>query len=300
MLRGLIAFLISLLLWSCYSDPGFEIDPASSASPEPGEITTQRNYYLYISHTRTATNNSLISTVYDLDLSPYEMRLLGGDLALDTSAPSILSEVDALFDLRSPTTLWSLGNHDEMSDADFFYATGRNKFYATSRNNTTFIVLNSQDSLSSIVNEQKDFFYNVMDTVQTTNILVLSHKLIFMLDHPSLDSRINDICNGKKGNCFPCHNPNNFRKDVLPKICEARDRGQNVYWIGGDLGAKETRFAYRENGILFLGNGMSHMRNDNEVLLLMNTERSIKYRFLPIDTVIKYQGHDNFPERFLQ
>lgn len=300
MLRGSIVLLFSLILLGCTTDPGPETTSLPDTVPDIQTIASPRHYYLYISHTRTTNNDSLISSVYDLDLSLYEMKLLGGDMALSTFNGPILNDVDALFDIKSPNTLWSIGNHDNTSNTNFFNATLRNKFSATTRDETTFIVLNSQDSLSSIVQEQKDFFYGVMDTVRSRNIVILSHKLIYMIGHPELDEQINDICNGKKGDCFHCHNPNNFQEDVLPKLIEARNNGHKIYWIGGDLGSKVTQFEYQEDeNILYLGNGMGHNRDDNEVLLILNNEEELRYRFLPIDTVIKYQQDRDFPERFL-
>lgn len=81
---------------------------------------------------------------------------------------------------------------------------------------------------------------------------------------PIMDPNINCVCNGVKGDCCYCHNPNNFRKDIYPKLTELREKGVNVLWIGGDLGVKVPSFEYKDsNGIVFLGNGCWFKNEDN-------------------------------------
>ena len=183
MRKGLFLIGFVLLLFSCKQS---SIDSPSS--------------YIYLSHTRIKTNDSVYHKVYDIDFSRYDMTLLGGDLSLNSfSGKTITPHLDGIFDFKSPTTLWSVGNHDTTSDERFYNTTGKKKHHAYQKDDVTFITLNSQDSLSSIVGKQKLFLFSVLDTIQTRSVLLMSHKLIFMNDHPVLDAMIPKVCNANKG-----------------------------------------------------------------------------------------------------
>lgn len=278
MRKGLFLIAIVLFLFSC-EEP--LVDAPSS--------------YIYLAHTRLNTNDSVYHKVYDIDFSKYDMTLLGGDLGLSSfSGKTITPHLDSIFDFKSPTTLWSVGNHDNTSDKNFYAKTLKKKYHAYQKDDVTFITLNSQDSLSSIVGEQKDFLFSVLDTIQTRSVLLMSHKLIFMNDHPTLDERIAKVCNANKGECYHCHNVNNFYQDVYPKLLEVKDRGVQVLWVGGDLGYKTSEFEYVDDqGIIFLGNGFWFPKDWNKVLLFSKaTEKELVYTFVHIDSLLKDQTQE--------
>lgn len=271
----LIAFVISFL--SCKQSV---IDPPSS--------------YIYVAHTRLNSNDSLYHKVYDIDFSNYDMTLLGGDLSMSSFSRKkvILPHLDSVFDFKSPNTLWSIGNHDNVSNKRFYETTLKNKYHAYQKDDVTFITLNSQDSLSSIVGNQKTFLFSVLDTIQTSSVLLMTHKLIFMNDHPILDEKISKVCNAGKGDCFHCHNTNNFYQDIYPKLLEVKKRGVQVLWVGGDLGYKTSEFEYiDDHGIVFLGNGFWFKKDWNKVLLFSKAkEEALTYTFVPIDTLLQDQA----------
>ena len=188
--------------------------------------------YIYLSHIRFNNNRNIYAKLYDVDYSKYNMILLGGDLSKDSfKEQNMLSHLDSIFDLKSPNTLWSVGNHDETSSKKFYETTGKNKYHAYGRDDVVFITLDSQDSLSSIVGEQKEFLFSVLDTVQSSSILIMSHKLIFMNGHPIMDSKISKVCNANKGDCYYCHNPNNFQEEIYPKLVELRKKRKQIIWV---------------------------------------------------------------------
>jgi hypothetical protein len=83
------------------------------ASCDPGPANPQR--YLHLAHIRTldTLQQGVDPRIEQLDLSQYEMILLGGDLTEESSKErSTLEYLDKLFHLRSTGTLWTLGNHD--------------------------------------------------------------------------------------------------------------------------------------------------------------------------------------------
>lgn len=264
-------------------------------------ILNSRSNYIYLSHTRLQTNDSIFKKIYDLDLNLYDMTLLGGDLGVATFEDSIIHHLDKVFDLKNKNTLWSIGNHDNTSNENFKKFTNKNKFHYYIKDGTTFITINSQDSLSSIVGEQKTMFFDILNTLQTKNIVILSHKLIFMDQHPVMDSQINQICNGPKGICDYCHNSNNFQSEIYPKLLQVKNSGKTILWIGGDLGARASKFEYIDkNGIVFLGNGFWFMNKNNHILLLSNYKNEIDYKFIAIDTLIKYQNSKYINSLFLK
>lgn len=274
MLRGLIFFIVSVGFLSCDS----KSDPTSDSA----------SYYIYLAHTRTAQNDSIINAVYDLDFSAYDATLLGGDLATLSFQDGMIHHLDSIFDFKNEQTLWAVGNHDEATPEEFYSITAKGKYHAFQQNDISFITLNSQDSLSSIIGEQKDFLFGTLDTLTTKNIIILSHKLIFMDQHPVMDSEINSTCNANKGDCYHCHNVNNFQQEVYPKLKELNNK--NIIWVGGDLGFKKTRFEYEDNnGILFLGNGMDYKRSENEIILFKQDSTKLSHRFVSIDTLLSYQ-----------
>lgn len=253
------------------------------------------DHFIYLSHTLIDTNDSIYDKVYDIDFSNFEMTLLGGDLALKPFwDDAVLAHLDTVFNLKSPNTLWSVGNHDRTSKERFYKATLKNKFHAYQRDDITFIQLDSQDSLSAIVGEQKDFLLHTLDTLKTTSVIIMAHKLIFMNDHPVLDNMIKEVCNGHKGDCYHCHNGNNFRTAVYPKLVALQKQGIQIIWVGGDLGYRTSEFEYiDEHNITFLGNGFWYPKPWNKALLFSKRKDDrVQYTFAPIDSLIQYQNTD--------
>jgi hypothetical protein len=279
-----LIFLSSILFISC-------TDPDDSPSPTDDDTIPEGIDYIYLSHTRTADNTSIFSKVYDINFSKFEMKLLGGDLAWNSfSDNEIITLLDDVFDLSNEKTLFSVGNHEIVSDEKFRIITGKAKYNLHQQDDISFVTLDTERDLGFIRDDQKIFFDTVMDTITTKNIVILSHKLIFMVDHPVMDNLISDVSNGPMGNCSYCLGPSNFQNELYPKLVEARDRDKNIYWIAGDLGTKTSSFEYLdENGIQFLGNGIGYESSDNEVLVLINDDSDLYFRFQDLDEFIANQ-----------
>lgn len=272
MYKGLFFIVFVLLLTSCKQS-----------------VVETPSSYIYIAHTRVNSNDSIYGKVYDIDFSQYDMTLLGGDLSMSSFSRRhvILPHLDSVFNFKNPNTLWSIGNHDNVSDKRFYETTLRNKYHVYQKDDVTFITLNSQDSLSSIVGKQKDFLFSVLDTIQTSSVLLMTHKLIFMNDHPLLGDKIDKVCNAREGECFHCHNPNNFQKEIYPKLLELKNKGKQVLWVGGDLGYKTSEFEYIDKqGIVFLGNGLWYPKDWNKVLIFSKKrDKPLEYTFVHIDSL---------------
>lgn len=240
--------------------------------------------YLHLSHTRTSENPNMLPEVESLDYSKYEMLWLGGDLAKLTSIDEeAMNYVDAIYNLSDENTLWALGNHDYSDLSLIEQYTNRAPYFAYSKNGICLIVLDTQDSLSNIVGEQLLFFNSVMDTLSESSYLVLlTHKLIWMYSHPVLDSKIDSISNGKFGDCFYCLNPNNFYDDIYPRLIEAKQGGINVKCIAGDIGFKVNSFSFTtDEEIEFLASGVSTLEENNKALLFKHNreENELSWEF---------------------
>jgi hypothetical protein len=196
------------------------------------------NSYLHLSHTRTNINPDVDSLVEMIDFDRFDMLWLGGDLAKATSANNkAMTHVDSIFNVGKKSTLWALGNHDyqDLNRVEEF--THRSRYYSTNKNKITIVVLDTQDSLSSIVGDQKDLLFKVLDTLnESTHLILLHHKLIWMYNNNDLETQNYFFPNGRIGGCGYCINPNNFNSEIYPKLVEIKQKGIEVLCIGGDIG----------------------------------------------------------------
>lgn len=88
-----------------------------------------------------------------MSMSCFHQVWLGGDVCAETTADaSTLNYLDGLFDLKSPQTHWTLGNHDVRNGSlDWITAaTGRPTYYAAYINDITLLVLNSSLAHASV------------------------------------------------------------------------------------------------------------------------------------------------------
>lgn len=253
--------------------------------------------YLHIAHTRTSANPLMDQVSEDLDYSIYDMLWLGGDLALATSADDLtMQHVDSIFDLGAETTLWALGNHDYADLERVQDFTARPTYYAYYRNNMTFLVLDTQDSLSNITGQQKELFFKVADTIaESSHLILLHHKLIWMYDDPYLHSQMSYIPNGGYGDCFYCINPNNFYSEIYPELLEIEAKGVEVICIAGDIGFRRNEFEYlTPEGIQYLASGIEAGDPYNQALLLNHEPGSseLSWEFVLLSDL---QSRDGLP-----
>jgi len=130
-------------------------------------------------------------------------------------------------------------------------------------------VLDTQDNYSNIEGAQLALFNSVMDTLsESSHLVILHHKLIWLYDHPYFQSQINSISNGEFGSCFYCLNPNNFYTDLYPRLVTAEQNGIEVICVGGDIGAFTNTFEHTTSeGIDFLASGLLYGSNTNMALV---------------------------------
>ncbi len=230
--------------------------------------------YLHIAHTRSynGAKDQLIKAVEKVDYSQYDVLMLGGDLVFEsTGKKETLNHLDTIFDLSNPNTLWTLGNHDYHNHPEWIpEVTSRPNAYAYQKYGIKYLVLDSQEDNCNTTGKQKEIFEQTIESInsKTSHLIVLHHKLLWMLDNDTLQRQVNNIANGGAGGCFHCIPQNNFYSDVYPKLVEVQKKGVQVICIAGDIGAKVNQFEYQsKEGIYFLASGLKGGATDNRVLL---------------------------------
>ena len=279
----LFSILFIVLLSSCKKDVAVEADNLSDIPDYE---------YLFLAHTRLADGdeNKLDKRAEKIDYSDYDMLLLGGDLTIETSKDTnTMVYIDSIYSLSNENTLLALGNHDYDNTDLVSHITGRQRFYTYYKNRITFLVLDTQDSLSNIVGDQYDLVKKVTDSIsESTHLILLMHKLIWLDGNPEL-STYSDISNGGLGDKFYQINPNNFWDDIYPMLLKALNRQVEVICIAGDLGKKSKSFAYEtEQGVHLLACGLDvDDENDTALILKHNFDKSkITWNFKKVDFLI--------------
>jgi len=278
MVRLLLILFGSILIFSCRK---VELIP-------PPKIVER---YLHISHTRVDNNISIDSVAESIRYQNFDMLWLGGDMAFQTSEDDeTMSYIDSIFTLSSENTLWALGNHDYSDLLRVQDFTNRMPYYSYFKNGITYLVLDTQDSLSNIVGEQKLLFDTVLDSInESSHLILLHHKLIWLYGDSSLEQQINSVSNGGLGSCFHCINPNRFWEDLYPKLVEVQEKGINVICIGGDIGVLTKEFEYlTQDSIQFLASGIKTGEENNKVLVFTHniTEGKLFWEFELLENLI--------------
>ncbi|MEO0473093.1 MAG: hypothetical protein AAF206_25990 [Bacteroidota bacterium] len=271
-----IILFASLILWSCKNEAPIPVPPA------PPEL------YFHLSRTRTNQNPDIDQQSQRLNLDQFDMTLLGGDMAyLSSKDDETMAYLDSIFDLDAPETLWALGNHDYSNLTRISQFTDRPIFYSSHHQGITFVVLDTQDSLSNIIGAQREMLDMVLDTIdRSSHLVLLHHKLIWMHQHPVMDAMLDSVTNGHRGNCFFCLNPNNFQTDLYPQLQAVQARGIQVICLGGDIGSRVKSFQYIDNdGIVFLASGVDFADSDNVGIVFTHqiAERRLDWEFVPLD-----------------
>ena len=210
---------------------------------EPPKI----NNYIHVGHTRIFdTLHQVIDPRMEaIDYGKFDMVLLGGDLCEESSKRyDILEYLDTIFDLRSDSTLWALGNHDN-ANLDFVEKiTGRPYYYATHINGITFLVLYTQereDWICEITGEQLQLIRNVTDTIKESSHLVLmTHKLIWIKDHPEMKEHKGN--NRYDWSCNYEITRTNWFLEILPILRKVEESGVEVIALAGDIGNNVSEF----------------------------------------------------------
>lgn len=269
--------------------------------------------YLFMGHPRDddKINERLLKTVEKIDYSKFSLLLLGGDLTWNTSAEvSTLEYCDSILNLGDENTHLAIGNHDKDNITSLLEFTHKPRFYAFSKNNITFLVLDTEISTPNFSGDQLALIQNVADTIEISDYLILlQHRIFWMVGNNDLAYLLDSV-----GQSTRNLGTTNFYDDVYPNLQKVKSRGVEVLCLAGDRTDLNIEYC-PEDSIQFLASGMKGTYTDENnytILLTHNlTSGKLDWEFLAlseIDTVnppvvvpqinTSLQGLNIFPNPF--
>jgi hypothetical protein len=252
--------------------------------------------FIFVPHPRSEdrTNQSVYPGILNIDFTNYDVRMLGGDITYSTSKDSAtLAYCDNLFNIGSPNTLWSLGNHDVQSGNRSLIKkfTGRESFYSYGRDGVTFIVLDTELDANGFANtfikdEQLQMVQSVCDSITESSVLILLlHRFMWMINNDYFKTMLTDSIAASSRSM----DTTNFYSDIYPLLQEVKNKGIKVLVFGGDK--SKINIAYSpEDSITFYAARLADDLPDsiNNVIILDYNLRSkkITYNFIPLSEMI--------------
>lgn len=260
------------------------------------ETESEKQRYIGIAHTRICDGSPPDvpdNRMAKLDLASYDIRLLLGDMACNSSKRTeTLLILDSLFDMSNPATLFAIGNHDSDDPISLSTQTQRPGYYTYSKNGIVFLILDTQLDQCRILGEQLALFEAVTDTIsESKHLIILHHKLIWMPGHPQLAGMIDSVSNIGLCNsgeyCLFEHN--NFYQDLYPRLEHLSENGVNVICLGGDIGIKSKSFEWDFNpNFHLLATGVNDESPGDRVLIFEHDLGSdqLTWAFTSIDSLV--------------
>ena len=253
--------------------------------------------YIFIGHCYQpfTEGNKVDLRLEVFDFSSFNGIWLGGDVCSETTLNfSTMQYIDSLFNIRSPETHWSMGNHDARNGNWEWYEqlTGRMTYYAYYNNGITRIVMNTNlvPTNCNDLDQQFKMISDVCDTIQNSSDLVLLMHHGLWRDIPDLPPPATYAQSDLVYWNANCDSVNTQFVDVIyPKLVEAKNRGINVTCIMGDLGSQLKVFdMYSVDSIRFFGCGFHNNDPDDQVIFIEKDEPDspLKFSFHRIDSLL--------------
>lgn len=207
--------------------------------------------YVFMGHLRYG-DDDVLEGVANFPYDQYDATLLGGDVLLATSqTTAYLDYTDNIFGLSDTNTLFAIGNHDIHNVAALLSFTERPRYYAYYRDQTTFVVLDTEINTGNISGSQLAFFNSVCDTLSTTkHLVVIHHRIIWMVDNPDLADRL-DVIGGSSKSLSGL----NYWSDIHPQFQAVKNRGIDVLVLAGDRASELIEYE-PEDSLNFIACGM--------------------------------------------
>jgi len=267
--------------------------------------------FIFIPHPRSddQVNQSIYPAIAKIDFTKYDVTMLGGDLTYSTSKDSAtLAYCDNLFNLGSPNTLWTFGNHDVQTGHRSLIKkfTGRESFNNYHRDGITFIVLDTElnaNSFSStfIKGDQLQMVKTVCDTIKESKFLILlHHRFMWMINNDYFKTKLTDSIAASSRSM----DTTNFYSDIYPLLQNIKNKGIQVLVFGGDR--SKINIAYSpEDSITFYAARLATDLDDsinNVIILDYNTNtKELKCNFVPLNKMITSAEEEfsKLPEGFI-
>lgn len=258
---------------------------------QPEAPCDKNAHYIHVAHTRLrdTVNQKVDPRIEAIDFSKFDMTLLGGDLCEETSKEAkTLDYLQPIFDLKSPNTLWALGNHDNAHLEYVEAATERPYIFSHHKNGITFIVLYTQENedwMCQMTGNQLDLFKSVTDTIQSSShLVIMTHKLIWIYNNEELKEH--QGTNYYNWSCNYRIHETNWLTDYLPKLQEIQNKGIQVICLAGDIGNNVQEFEERtSDGIYYLASGINPEDEDVKFLQFDHDleKRNLDWRFVELE-----------------
>lgn len=256
--------------------------------------TTKDLKFIFVPHPRSEnrTVQSVLPGIEKIDFSLYDMTLLGGDLTYYTSINrTSMDYCDRLFNLKSPNTLWTMGNHDLNNRSLIQEYTGRPPYYAFYRDHITFFVLDTEQNASGLTKsiisgDQLELLKMVTDTISKSDYLIVLHgRLLWMIGNEELKTRLDSVAESTKQLVTT-----NFYPDVFPLLQKVKAKGVRVICLGGDKSKINIDYS-PEDSIHFLASTMApEFTDDQNDVMVFNYDignREMSWKFVSLTRIEK-------------
>jgi len=250
--------------------------------------------FIFVPHPRSEnkTVQSVLPEIEKIDFSLYDMTLLGGDLTYYTSINrTSMDYCDKLFNLKSPNTLWAMGNHDLNSRSLIQEYTGRPLFYAFYRDHITFFVLDTEQNASGLTKSiisgnQLELLKMVTDTISKSDYLIVLHgRLLWMIGNDDFKTRLDSVAESTKQLVST-----NFYPDVFPLLQKVKAKGVRVICLGGDKSKINIDYS-PEDSIHFLASTMApEFTDDQNDVMVFNYDignHELRWEFVSLTNIGK-------------
>jgi hypothetical protein len=232
--------------------------------------------YLFVGHPyhRRMEVNQVDERLKDVNFEMFDGLWLGGDvLPYHVDSVEQLVRADSILNIKSPSTLWALGNHDhgELSTPLIEDYTGHHLPEFWQSEGLGVLVLNTNFGWEEC--EQKLSQLAFIDSTLThirgiKSLVVLTHQAIWSA-LPGLGG-FAPVVNAESGGwAVVCEKGNSFEERIWPLLLQARDNGVNVVCVAGDAGTKDSK--YHEATVMdihFILSGIGntfYLRNKNGI-----------------------------------
>ena len=250
--------------------------------------------FISVPHPRSENTKqqTVLPGIEKIDFSLYDMILLGGDLTYYTSINrTSLDYCDELFNLKSPNTLWTMGNHDLNNRSLIQEYTGRPSYFSYYRNGITFVVLDVELDASGLTKSvisgaQLDWLKNVTDTISKSDyMLVLHGRLLWMIGNNDFITRLDSVAESTKQLVTT-----NFYPDVFPLLQKVKAKGIPVICLGGDKSKINIDYS-PEDSIHFLASTMApEFTDDQNDVMVFNYSKLTKvmsWKYVSLNNIEK-------------
>lgn len=250
------------------------------------EDTAKEYSFLLTGHLYGSQNSSvypsasLLANIPSLNEKGADFMILLGDIVRQANSTEFDNLKKSFTSAVNFPVFNAPGNHD-LSNRSLYIQHFGPTFFSFHYSSEFYIFLDSELSNGKIVGEQLDFFMKQIVKCEANrnikNILILSHRLLWAIDNPSLQALLPHV----NGPAAHITNNGDFQGIVL-KLRELTDKP--VYFISGDVGLKKSFSIFYEkdtiSDITYVATGIGDTKND--AVIYTTVKKTGEFIFTPI------------------